>query len=135
MYVPLHSSRHPYVLTTILSTGKTDFDHSYDRDLLPNPFTLRSEIKTRQIASGYYTRSTPYNFGNATNNNTFDYRDYAGNTYRRKVNAAYNNITLDVIEGSLATATPASRVGGGSPFAVQSDAEGVFRLPGRATGL
>ncbi|TEB31308.1 hypothetical protein FA13DRAFT_1629312 [Coprinellus micaceus] len=128
---------------TILSADgrswKTDFDHSYDRDLLPNPFTLRSEIKTRQIASGYYTRSTPYNFGNGTNNNTFDYRDYAGNTYRRKVNAAYNNITLDIIEGSLASATPASRVGGASPFTDQTSVEWVLntvvRLPGRTGTL
>lgn len=127
-------------------TGKTDFDHSYDRDLLPLPIVLRSEVNTRQLASaclrfstslyslvrlfpgGYYTRASPYNFGNGTNNNTFDYQDDAGNTYYREVNAAYNNITLDIIEGTLASATPASR------FGAQSDAEaveGVFRLPGR----
>lgn len=83
------------------------------------------------LPGGYYTRASPYNFGNGTNNNTFEYEDEAGNTYSRQVNAAYNNITLDIIEGTLATATPASRVSGSGS---QGEVEGVFRIPGGTYG-
>lgn len=51
---------------------------------------------------GYFTRAPTGNFGNGTSNNTFGYVDLHGNTYARKVNAAYNNITFDKETGSLA---------------------------------
>lgn len=41
------------------------------------------------------------NFGNGTSNNSFSYVDLAGNTYSRKVDAAFNNITLDRQSGNL----------------------------------
>ncbi len=37
-----------------------------------------------------------------TNNNVFSYIDTAGNTFFRTVNAALNNITLDLQSGTLA---------------------------------
>ncbi|KAF9264680.1 hypothetical protein L218DRAFT_1024885 [Marasmius fiardii PR-910] len=80
----------------------TLIDHSYDRDLLPNPLRLASTIHNRQIADGFFQLATGGNFGNGTNNNTFSYVDSAGNTYSRRVNAAFNNITLNQESGSLA---------------------------------
>ncbi|KAL0581740.1 hypothetical protein V5O48_000322 [Marasmius crinis-equi] len=80
----------------------TFIDHSYDRDLLPNPLRLATTIRNRQSADGFFQLATGGNFGNGTNNNTFSYVDSAGNTYNRRVNAAFNNITLDEESGSLA---------------------------------
>lgn len=57
---------------------------------------------TNLSAEGYYDITTSVHFGNGTNNNTFTYVDSAGNTYNRRVDAAYNNITLDQKSGSLA---------------------------------
>ncbi|KAG7092458.1 hypothetical protein E1B28_008812 [Marasmius oreades] len=80
----------------------TFIDHSYDRDLLPNPLRLASSIHNRQTADGFFQLATGGNFGNGTNNNTFSYIDSAGNTYSRRVDAAFNNITLNEESGSLA---------------------------------
>lgn len=52
--LPLSSS-----LELICRAGKTEFDHSYNRDLLPLPITPRSDIKTRQLASACTTSSLP----------------------------------------------------------------------------
>ncbi|KAF6760173.1 peptide N-acetyl-beta-D-glucosaminyl asparaginase amidase A-domain-containing protein [Ephemerocybe angulata] len=136
-----------------VSTGKTDFDHSYDRDLLPQPIQLRSSIKTQQIASnyhhipslssssplthstspgGYYTIASTGNFGNGTNNNTFAYSDADGNTYSRRVNAAYNVITLDEIEGTLAEPTVSSLGVEQAPLGTEESFGSVVRVPGPA---
>ncbi|KAJ7685189.1 peptide N-acetyl-beta-D-glucosaminyl asparaginase amidase A-domain-containing protein [Mycena polygramma] len=79
----------------------TVFDHSYDRVLLPSPFILGSTIKERQVAGGFFKIASTGNSGNGTSNNTFSYIDLAGNTFNRQVDAAFNNITLDVQSGSL----------------------------------
>ncbi|KAJ3779303.1 peptide N-acetyl-beta-D-glucosaminyl asparaginase amidase A-domain-containing protein [Lentinula raphanica] len=78
------------------------FDHSYNRNLLPAPFILGSTIQERQIAGGFFEESSAGNTGNGTSNNTFSYVDTAGNTFSRTVRAALNNITFDVVSGSLA---------------------------------
>ncbi|KAJ7774830.1 peptide N-acetyl-beta-D-glucosaminyl asparaginase amidase A-domain-containing protein [Mycena metata] len=98
------------------------FDHSYDRVLLPSPFILGSTIKERQVAGGFFLEASTGNTGNGTSNNTqvfhnlkasgahcnlpsrFSYVDTAGNTFNRRVDAAFNNITLDVQSGSLSQA-------------------------------
>jgi len=84
----------------------SSFDHSYDRTLLPSPFLLETTIANHQTATGFFTETATGNTGNGTNNNTFSYFDAKGNTYSRKVNAAFGNITLDEISGSLATTPP-----------------------------
>ncbi|KAF8163305.1 peptide N-acetyl-beta-D-glucosaminyl asparaginase amidase A-domain-containing protein [Crassisporium funariophilum] len=105
---------------------KSTFDHSYNRDLLPLPTVVRSKIQERQTATGFFLLSANGNSGNGTNNNTFNYVDQAGNTYQRVVNAALNNITLDVQTGSLAPA-----VASHSPFSPSSNGfSGAARLPG-----
>ncbi|KAF5326368.1 hypothetical protein D9611_000008 [Ephemerocybe angulata] len=128
---------YPIVINyTILSDDgrqwKTDFDHSYDRDLLPQPIQIRSSIKTQQIASGYYTIASTGNFGNGTNNNTFAYSDADGNTYSRRVNAAYNVITLDEIEGTLAEPTVSSLGVEQAPLGTEESFGSVVRVPGPA---
>ncbi|KAJ7273717.1 peptide N-acetyl-beta-D-glucosaminyl asparaginase amidase A-domain-containing protein [Mycena haematopus] len=82
----------------------TLFDHSYNRVLLPSPFILGSTIKERQLAGGFFTIASSGNFGNGTSNNTFSYVDQAGNTFNRRVDAAFNVITLDEVSGSLSPA-------------------------------
>ncbi|KAJ7109380.1 peptide N-acetyl-beta-D-glucosaminyl asparaginase amidase A-domain-containing protein [Mycena epipterygia] len=83
----------------------TLFDHSYDRVLLPSPFILGSTINERQVAGGIFVEASTGNTGNGTSNNTFSYIDLAGNTFNRRVDAAFNNITLDEQSGSLSTST------------------------------
>ena len=109
------------------------FDHSYNRNLLPAPFILGTNIHERQLAGktppptnnsksksytgsyicigGFFTLSSTGNFGNGTSNNSLSYVDTAGNTYSRNVNAALNVITFDQQSGSLApiTSTPNTR--------------------------
>jgi len=105
-----------------------NFDHSYDRVLLPSPFILGSTIKERQLAGGFFEELATGNTGNGTSNNTFSYVDLAGNTYNRQVDAAFNNITLDVVSGSLSgTQKPFSL---GNPKAGNAFA-GVRLPPGR----
>ncbi|KAJ7632622.1 peptide N-acetyl-beta-D-glucosaminyl asparaginase amidase A-domain-containing protein [Roridomyces roridus] len=79
----------------------TTFDHSYNRDLLPSPLILGSTINERQISGGFFQEASTGNTGNGTSNNTFSYVDPAGNTFNRQVNAAFNNITLDIVSGTL----------------------------------
>ncbi|KAF7326945.1 Peptide-N4-(N-acetyl-beta-glucosaminyl)asparagine amidase A [Mycena venus] len=100
-------------------------NHSYDRTLLPSPFILGSTINERQVAEGFFSfdPTTLIGTGNGTNNNThassfsyadieshnsrpyrFSYNDRAGNTFNRRVDAAFNNITLDEQSGSLSFA-------------------------------
>ncbi|KAK7054898.1 hypothetical protein VNI00_003361 [Paramarasmius palmivorus] len=79
-----------------LRNWTTFIDHSYNRAVQPSPLILATTIQNHQPHTGG-------NFGNGTNNNTFSYSDAAGNTYNRRVNAAFNNITLDVEGGSLAS--------------------------------
>ncbi|KAJ6463356.1 peptide N-acetyl-beta-D-glucosaminyl asparaginase amidase A-domain-containing protein [Mycena sanguinolenta] len=80
-------------------------DHSYDRTTLPSPFILGSTIKESQSAGGFFTIASTGNTGNGTSNNTFSYIDLAGNTFERRVDAAFNNITLDEVSGSLSPAS------------------------------
>lgn len=42
------------------------------------------------------------NTSNGTNSNTFSFKDAAGNTFQRRVDAALNIITLDEQSGNLA---------------------------------
>ncbi|KAK7467151.1 hypothetical protein VKT23_004210, partial [Stygiomarasmius scandens] len=93
------------ILTPDGSNFTAVFDHSYDRVLLPAPFILGSTIHNQQIATGFFHTASTGNTGNGTNNNTFTYKDTAGNTFNRQVNAALNVITLDQQSGSLAPAS------------------------------
>ena len=100
-------------------------DHSYNRDLLPLPIVIRSNIQMHQKAGkiflfiifkifwekdliffssigGIITFSSNGNRGNGTNNNTFAYSDQAGNTFNRVADAAFNRITFDQQSGTLA---------------------------------
>ncbi|KAF7322979.1 hypothetical protein HMN09_00077600 [Mycena chlorophos] len=84
-------------LTNLNPSGSffsSGFDHSYNRNLDPGLF-LGSTIAERQTAFGFFNISSSGNTGNGTNNNT-------QNTFQRRVNAAFDNITLDEISGSLA---------------------------------
>lgn len=57
---------------------------------------------TDMISKGAFFAITEQgNYGNGTNNNTFNYVDPDGNTYWRNVGASDNNITYDSIGGSL----------------------------------
>ncbi|KAF5365715.1 hypothetical protein D9758_003342 [Tetrapyrgos nigripes] len=85
----------------------SSIDHSYQRSFLPNPLRVASKITERQTTSGFFQLASPVNFGNGTNNNSFSYIDSAGNTYKRIVNAAFNNITFDEVSGTLANEGPA----------------------------
>lgn len=80
----------------------TTFDHSYNRQLVPAPFILGSDISERQQTAGFLTILDSGGIANGTSDNTFSYVDTKGNTYARDVNAAYNVITYDKQSGSLA---------------------------------
>jgi len=101
------------------SSFSTVFDHSYDRVLLPSPFILGSTIRERQVSGGFFTVASTGNTGNGTSNNTFSYIDLAGNTFNRRVDAAFNNITLDEQSGSLSQGqkTPLSSTHNAATFA------------------
>ncbi|KAJ7155962.1 peptide N-acetyl-beta-D-glucosaminyl asparaginase amidase A-domain-containing protein [Mycena crocata] len=103
----------------------TVFDHSYNRELLPSPFILGSTIRERQVAGGFFTIASTGNTGNGTSNNTFSYVDTAGNTFNRRVDAAFNNITFDEQSGSL---SPAQKSSAG-PSIHSSDSFAGARLP------
>ncbi|KAF7294928.1 Peptide-N4-(N-acetyl-beta-glucosaminyl)asparagine amidase A [Mycena indigotica] len=111
----------------------TRFDHSYNRNLLPGIF-LGSTIAERQIAAGFFNISSAGNSGNGTSNNTFSYVDTQGNTFQRRVNAAFNNITLDIQSGSLASKAKTGAIDGEAPNGAQASFAGA-RLPsGRSHG-
>lgn len=127
-----------------VSSVTASFDHSYNRDLLPSPLIVRSNIQERQLASefrvqlvtlyrsltflkaGFFQLAPTGNSGNGTNSNILIYADAAGNTYRREVNAVLNNITFDKESGSLAPTTQARL----TPVQVISGSAGQARLPG-----
>ncbi|RDB21368.1 Peptide-N4-(N-acetyl-beta-glucosaminyl)asparagine amidase A [Hypsizygus marmoreus] len=90
------------LLTPSGNSFEASFDHSYNRDLLPSPIIPRSSIQERQLAAGFFNVASTGNSGNGTNSNVFSYTDLAGNTYKRKVDAALNVITSDEQSGSLA---------------------------------
>jgi hypothetical protein len=76
---------------THLFLDSVEFDHSYNRNLLPAPFILGTTIAERQLASS-----------DGKSNNTFNYVDGAANTYTRQVNASSDVITFDSQGGNLA---------------------------------
>ncbi|KAL4265299.1 Peptide-N4-(N-acetyl-beta-glucosaminyl)asparagine amidase A [Pleurotus pulmonarius] len=90
-------------LTPDLQHWNFSIDHTYDRSVSPNPFMITSKIHSQQEGAGFYNLAPTGNFGNGTNFNNFAYEDADRNTYTREVNAAFNNITLDRIGGSLAS--------------------------------
>ena len=80
--------------------------------------------------AGFFQTASTGNTGNGTSNNTFTYKDTAGNTYQRIVNAALNNITFDEQSGNLAPANAPAVV----EQALQAN-DGMFapaRLPGNS---
>uniref|UniRef100_A0A0W0F927 Peptide N-acetyl-beta-D-glucosaminyl asparaginase amidase A N-terminal domain-containing protein n=1 Tax=Moniliophthora roreri TaxID=221103 RepID=A0A0W0F927_MONRR len=79
----------------------TYIDHSYNRSIQPSPLILASTIYNQQTANGFFSMRKGGNTGNGTNNNIFSYKDASGNTYNRRINAAFNNITLDEESSSL----------------------------------
>ena len=126
------------------ASAQAVIDHSYNRDLLPLPIVVRSNIQERQLASkvfcyfhigralrfsfvgGTFVVTPNGNTGNGTSNNTFAYSDQAGNTFNREVDAAFNVITRDQRSGTLASA-PAE-----ASQSIVSSLNGfaVARLPG-----
>ncbi|PPQ93318.1 hypothetical protein CVT25_014447 [Psilocybe cyanescens] len=115
-------------LTLLDASGdsfKATFDHSYNRDLLPFPAVVRSNIQERQTATGFFLESPNGNSGNGTNSNVFSYVDQAGNTYSRVVDAVLNNITFDKQSGSLAPTSPPRH----APLPSFTGSVGKARLP------
>jgi hypothetical protein len=102
------------------------FDHSYNRDLLPLPIIVQSQILERQTATGFFLISPNGNTGNGTNSNVFSYVDQAGNTFFRTVDAVLNNITLDKQSGTLA---PVTSVPHQFPLPPFTGFQGAARLP------
>ncbi|KAJ3558288.1 hypothetical protein NP233_g11538 [Leucocoprinus birnbaumii] len=110
-------------LNTNFTDWFTSFDHSYNRDLLPMPTITRSVINNRQLADGFFHLMTGGNTGNGTSSNVFSYKDDAGNTYSRQVDAQFNVITLDRQSGNLAPA-PAP-----APLVIQEASSMGFSAP------
>ncbi|KIY50858.1 hypothetical protein FISHEDRAFT_71172 [Fistulina hepatica ATCC 64428] len=77
-------------------------DHSYVRDLQASPLVRGTTIDNLQTTFSLFQETSTGNYGYGLNNNTFYYEDTDGNTFSRRVNAAYNNVTLDIVGGSLA---------------------------------
>ncbi|KAF9653138.1 hypothetical protein BDM02DRAFT_3153349 [Thelephora ganbajun] len=73
------------------NSWETSFDHSYERLFSPSPFALASNVRSHQTAGGYGS----FPASNGTNENQFFYNDARGDTCRRTVSAAYNNITCN----------------------------------------
>jgi hypothetical protein len=95
---------------------------------------LTSNIHSHQTARGYLVRTPGGTTGNGTNENQLRYNDAEGNTYWRRVNAAYNNITYDREGGSL---THGNGHPWGVPTAEVQNVEGLgdtFKLPGGRHG-
>jgi len=117
------------VSTPDLTNTNAQYDHSYDRSLLPSPLIIKSTIANRQIASGTITflpDGTHTSSGN--NSNTFSYSDAAGNTFNRKVTVILNNITQDEISGSLANHPQV--IPSGNSAGPASDTFAAARAPG-----
>ncbi|KAF8902138.1 peptide N-acetyl-beta-D-glucosaminyl asparaginase amidase A-domain-containing protein [Gymnopilus junonius] len=101
------------------------FDHSYNRDLLPLPIVVRSQIAERQTADAFFLISPNGNTGNGTNSNVFSYVDQGGNTFSRTVDAVLNNITFDKQSGSLTPTSSPHQF----PLPPFSGFAGAVRLP------
>ncbi|VDB82939.1 unnamed protein product [Peniophora sp. CBMAI 1063] len=119
------------------SSFEANFDHSYNRDLLPAPFILGTKIAEHQLAGGAFLETANGNIGsNGTSENTLDYIDTQGNTFTQRVNAASNVIVLNDQGGNLAPSPlPASAVPvAHAPLAQATptpvDTPIVARLPG-----
>ncbi|KIK57827.1 hypothetical protein GYMLUDRAFT_246804 [Collybiopsis luxurians FD-317 M1] len=141
----------PFALnfTTINSTTFTaDFDHSYNRDLRRDlSFIVRRSKKDSVLASdhdrlnflqpskifpagGFFTGQSTGSTGSGTSNNSFSYRDTAGNTFFRIVDASQNVITTDHTSSSLTSDQERSQ----SPQEPQVQVKFVgARLPGSRT--
>lgn len=63
---------------------------------------LASNVRSHQTAYGYLVRTPDGTTGDGSNENQFYYDDAKGNTYWRRVDAAYNKITYDREGGNLA---------------------------------
>lgn len=90
----------------LLITGYTSVDHSYTRTDVPSPLITGSYITTRQSGAGTWLKTNGVVVANGTTSETFNYADFAGNTYTRSVTATNSSITKDVQSGSLAGAWP-----------------------------
>lgn len=102
------------------------FEHTYKRSLLPNPYTIQTNIDAYQRANGSRWRlANGTNTGNGTNTNRFKYFDLHANTYTRDVSVTNNNITYDKEGGSLTWSTPFKFIA--QPLA--TFAQKVARLP------
>lgn len=97
----------------------TSFDLSYNRQLLPAPFILGTDITEHQLATGFFAISPGGNTGSGNNNNTFTYVDSQLNTYNRVVDAVLNKVVYDQQSGSLAP----------SSFSTTQDGPYSFSLP------
>jgi len=113
------------------NSWQTTVDHSYERLFSPSPFMVASTIRSHQTACGYLVRTPGGTTGNGTNENQFCYDDTKGNTYWRRINAAYNSITYDREGGSLADGRGYPW---GFPTADVQNVTGSFRLPGGRNG-
>ncbi|KZV71667.1 hypothetical protein PENSPDRAFT_684442 [Peniophora sp. CONT] len=114
-----------------------NFDHSYNRNLLPAPFILGSKITEHQLAGGAFQETANGNIGsNGTSENTLAYVDTQGNTFTQTVNAASNVIVLNDQGGNLApsplppSAVPVAHAPLAQPTPTAVDTPIVARLPG-----
>ncbi|KIM33130.1 hypothetical protein M408DRAFT_61343 [Serendipita vermifera MAFF 305830] len=81
-----------------------DFNHRYNRQYLPSPWEIRTDIHSAQRAWGTYITSPNQGFNrtaNGTSENSFSYVDAKLNSYYRVVNSLNNTITKDQQGGSL----------------------------------
>ncbi|KAL4067629.1 peptide N-acetyl-beta-D-glucosaminyl asparaginase amidase A-domain-containing protein [Scleroderma citrinum] len=102
----------------------TSFDLSYNRQLLPAPFILGSDITEHQLATGFFAISSAGNTGSGDNNNTFSYVDSQQNTYNRVVDAVLNKVVYDQQSGTLASGSYNP-----SPFGSAQNGPGSLSVP------
>ncbi|KAF9792431.1 peptide N-acetyl-beta-D-glucosaminyl asparaginase amidase A-domain-containing protein [Thelephora terrestris] len=117
-----------------LNSLQTTVDHSYERFFSPSPFVLSSRIRSHQTAGGYLFRGPNGTTGTGTSENQFSYDDAQGNTYWRRVNAAYNTITYNKEGGTLAGGQNDLWGVATADTQVIADLGDTFRLPGGRRG-
>jgi hypothetical protein len=95
---------------------------------------LSSNIRSHQTAGGYLYRGPNGTTGTGTSENQFSYDDAQGNTYWRRVNAAYNTITYNKEGGTLAGGQNDLWGVATADTQVIADLGDTFRLPGSRHG-
>ena len=82
----------------------TEFDYKYNRQYLPSPWEVYTDIQSAQRAYGTNIRFPAPGYkrtANGTSLNQFSYVDAKSNSYYRKVDAVNDTIIKDQQGGSL----------------------------------